>query len=420
MDIIIADVIGEVALVLVVSSLLGAVATRLGQPRVIGQIVAGIVLGPTVLGQLPGHLTGRLFPATTLPTMNILANIAVVVFMFVVGYELDFKSLGRVRRAVPMVAGGALLVPMALAVGALFVFRPVFESAGAPHHLTRSFLLFMAVALSITALPVLASIVRECGIAGTTAGNTATAAAGIMDVLAWLVLAAALVGTVHPPGRRLAVSVILLVAFTVAMLLIVRPALRALIGRAEFLLSSQTPIALALALGSAWVTATLGLHPVFGAFLAGLTMPRLTGEPDADAIRQLEDISNLLLPLFFVVTGLSLAMGSLGADAFATLALICAIGIVGKVGPAYAASRAGGLTPRDSATVAALVNTRGLTELIALNVGLTDGIINRRMFSLLVLMALITTLATAPVLSRLRLGAAAAPDPEDVPARLTD
>jgi Kef-type K+ transport system membrane component KefB len=414
MDVIIADVIGEVALVLFVSSLLGAVAARLGQPRVVGQIVAGIVLGPTVLGHLPGHLASRLFPEATLSAMTILANVAVVVFMFVVGYELDFSSLQGVRRAAPMVAGAALLVPMALTIGTVFLFRAGFQFAGAPHHLTWSFLLFMGVALSITAMPVLASIVRDRGIAGTTAGNIATAAAGIMDVLAWLVLAAALVGTAHAPVRPFILTVFLLVAFTAAMLLVIRPVLRALIRRTEFLLSSPTPVALALALGGAWVTATLGLHPVFGGFLAGLTMPRVAGKPDADVIRQMEDMGNLLLPLFFVVTGLSLAIGPLDGDTFAILALVCALATVGKVGPAYAASRAAGLAPRDSAAVAVLVNTRGLTELIALNVGLTDGIINRRMFSVLVLMALVTTLGTAPVLSWFRLGVPAVP--ERVPA----
>lgn len=416
MDVIIADVIGEVALVLVLSSLLGVVAQRLGQPRVIGQILAGILLGPTLLGQFPGHLTSHLFPKATLLPMNVLANVGVVIFMFVVGYELDFRSLRRTRRAAPMVAGGALLVPMALGMGAVFVFRSGFESLGGPHHLSRSFVLFMGVAVSITALPVLASIVRERGIAGTTAGVTATAAAGIMDVLAWLVLAAALVGAAHKPGRPLAVTVVLIVAFAAAMLAIVRPALRWWITRKRSLLSSQVPIALALALGSAWVTAMLGLHPVFGGFLAGLTMPSLDGAPDAEVLRPMEEIGNLLLPLFFVVTGLSLNIGSLSGEAFAMLALVCVIAGAGKAGPAYAAARAGGLAPRDSAAVAALVNTRGLTELIALNVGLTDGILGRKLFSVLVLMALIMTLVTAPVLSWIRLPAAAVPELKPVPA----
>jgi len=415
-DAIIAHVIGEVALVLVVSSLLAAVATRLGQARVIGQILAGIVLGPTVLGQFPGHLTSHLFPAATLPSMNVLANVAVVIFMFVVGYELEFRSLSGIRRIPLMVAGGAFLVPMALTAGALIAFRPGFESVAGTHHLSEPFVLFMCVALSITALPVLASIVRERGIAGTRVGSTATAAAGIMDVPAWLVLAVALTGTTGKPGRPIAVTVALLIGFAVTMLVIVRPVLRWWLRRKQSLLSTQAPVALGLALGSAWVTAALGLHPVFGGFLAGLTMPSLDRTPDAEVVRPLEEIGNLLLPLFFVVTGLSLTIGSLSGEAFAMLAVVCVIASAGKAIPAYAASRAGGLDPRDSAAVAALVNTRGLTELIALSAGLTAGVIDRELFSVLVLMALITTLLTAPVLSWLRLPARPAPDAEQFPA----
>lgn len=411
-DVIITDVIGEVALVLVVSSLLGALAQRCGQPRVIGQILAGILLGPTLLGQLPGHLTSHLFPTATMRPMNVLASVAIVIFMFVVGYELDFRALRGHRRAAPMVAGGALLVPMALGAGAVFVFRSGFESLGGPHQPTRSFVLFMAVVVSITALPVLAAIVRERGIAGTRAGVTATTAAGIMDVLAWLVLAAALVGAVHKPGRPLALTVALVAGFAAAMLLLVRPALRWWLARRGSLLSSPLPVALALALalGSAWVTATLGLHPVFGGFLAGLTMPRLDGGPDAEVLRPMEEVGSLLLPLFFVVTGLSLDIGSLHGEGFVMLALICGIAVVGKMGPGYAGSRLAGLPRRDSAAIAALVNTRGLTELIALDVGLSDGIIGRQLFTVLVLMALITTLATAPLLSLIRLPAAPTPD----------
>lgn len=416
MDVIIADVIGEVALILIVSTVFGVIAQRCGQPRVIGQILAGILLGPTLLGQLPGHLTSHLFPTAAMLPVNVLANVAIVIFMFMVGYELDFHALRGHRRAAPIVAAGALLVPMALGIGAVFLFRPGFSSLGGPGHLTRSFVLFMAVVVSITALPVLAAIVRERGIAGTRAGVTATSAAGIMDVLAWVVLAAALAGATPKQSRPLALTVGLLAAFIAAMLMIVRPALRWCIARRSSVLSSQLPIALALALGSAWVTSTLGLHPVFGGFLAGLTMPTLDGTPDAEVLRPMEDVGNLLLPLFFVITGLSLNIGSLGGEAFAMLALVCVIAAAGKMGPAYAGSRLAGLPPRESAAIAVLVNTRGLTELVALNVGLTDGIIGKRLFSVFVLMALITTLATSPLLSLIRLPMTAAPQPHRLPA----
>jgi Kef-type K+ transport system membrane component KefB len=414
-DVIIADVLGEVALVLVVSSLLGAIAQRCGQPRVIGQILAGVLLGPTLLGRLPGHLTGHLFPKPTLEPLSVLANVAIVIFMFVVGYELDVRLLRGQRRGAPIIAALALLSPMALGIGAVFAFHSGFESLGAPHHLTRAFILFMGVAVSITALPVLAAIVRERGIAGTRAGIVALSSAGIMDALAWLLLAAALVGTAGRPNRPLAVTILLLVGFAVAMLAVVRPAVRWWMTQRASVLTSPLPVALTLALGSAWVTASLGLHPVFGGFLAGLAMPRLDGARDDAVLRPMEQIGELLLPLFFVVTGLSLDIGSLGPEAFAMLGLICVIAVAGKIGPGFAGARLAGLTPPESATVAVLVNTRGLTELIALNVGLSAGIISRQLFSVLVLMALATTLATSPLLSLIRLPARPATVPDQVP-----
>jgi Kef-type K+ transport system membrane component KefB len=405
MDVLIADVIGDVALVLVLSLVLGAVARRCGQPTVVGQILAGVLLGPSVLGRLPGHPVSRLFPHAVLPPLTVLSNVAVVIFMFVVGYELDRRALRGRRRTVPLIAASALLAPMCMGAGATLIFRSSFAALGQPH-LSHSFVLFMGVATSITALPVLAAIAREHGIAGSTAGVTATSAAGIMDVAAWLVLAAALVCTVQRTGRPWPVTLLLISSFAVFMLLVVRPALRRWVSRPRSVLSNHVPVALALAMGSAWVTASLGLHPVFGGFLAGLTMPSAGGTPDAEVLRPMEEIGGLLLPLFFVVTGLSLNVGALDGTAFVLLAIVCAIASAGKLCPAYVASRLGGLCPRDSATVAALVNTRGLTELIALNVGLSAGLIDQRLFSVLVLMALIMTIVTSPLLSLSRVLAA--------------
>jgi K+:H+ antiporter len=398
MDTLVTHVIGAVALVLVASWLLGAAAQWCGQPRVVGQILAGILFGPSLLGRLPWHLANHLFPRSVLPAMVILAQIAIVLFMFSVGYELDLRSLRERRRAVPFVAAAALFVPMALGAGAALTFGPGFSALGQPH-ITQSFVLFMGVAMSITALPVLAAIVRDCGLAGTSAGITATTAAGVMDVAAWLTLAVALVGSTHKPGMPALLALPLVSGFAAVMLLAVRPALRWWFSRRRFLLANPLPVALMLALGSAWVTASLGLHPVFGGFLAGLTMPRTEGAPDAEVLRPMEEVGGLLLPLFFVVTGLSLNIGALNAGGFAILALLCVIAIAGKLGPGYLASRLGGLRPREAATVAVLVSTRGLTELIALNVGLSAGLIGQRLFSVFVLMALITTALTAPLLS---------------------
>jgi Kef-type K+ transport system membrane component KefB len=401
MDNLIADVIGDVALIIVLSYVLGAVARRCGQPAVIGQILAGIMLGPSLLGRLPGHLTSRLFPPVILPYLSVLSQIAIVIFMFVVGYELDRRLLRGRQRAVTLVAAAALLVPLALGSGTVLLFRARFAALGQPH-ISRSFVLFIGVAMAITALPVLAAIIRERGIAGSAAGATATAAAGIMDVAAWLVLAA-LVGNSGKPGRPWPVLLVLIACFAAVMLLGVRPALRWWIERPGSVMSTQLPTALALALGSAWVTASLGLHPVFGGFLAGLTMPHADGAPDSQILRPMEEVGGLLLPLFFVVTGLSVNIGGLDGAAFLLLVLLCAAACAGKVGPAYLAARLGGLDPRDSATVAVLVNTRGLTELIVLNVGLQAGLIGERLFSVLVLMTVALTVMTAPLLSLLHL-----------------
>jgi Kef-type K+ transport system membrane component KefB len=337
-----------------------------------------------------------------LPFLNVLSQIAIVVFMFVVGYEFDLRSMRGKGRAVPAIAGSALLVPMALGAALVLLWPRGFTALGETHVSSRSFVLFMAVATAITALPVLASIVRERGLAGTPAGSIATAAAGAMDVVAWLVLAAALIGTGAAPDRSWTGTVLLLMAFLAGLVLLVRPALNWWFSRPRQVLANRLPVALALALGCAWVTASLGLHPVFGAFLAGLTMRGRNRVPDTEVLRALDQAGSMLLPLFFVVTGLSLNVGAVRGDAFLLLAVIVVIACAGKLGPGYWISRARGLAARDSATIAVLVNTRGLTELIALNVGLVDGIINKRLFTVLVLMALITTLATGPLLSVIR------------------
>jgi Kef-type K+ transport system membrane component KefB len=394
-------VIGDIALVIVVSLLLSALARRCGQPAVIGQILTGVLLGPSLLGRLPGHLTARLFPHSVLPSLTSLAQVGVIIFMFTVGYELDFGAIRGRGRAVPSVAAAALAVPMGLGIACVLLYRSGFAGIGEPHD-GHSFVLFMGVAVSITAMPVLASIVRERGLAGTTAGAVATAVAGIMDVVAWLVLAAALIGTRHSGHFSWPVTLLLTGGFVAVMLIAVRPALTWWTGRSQSLLSDPMLIAFALAMASAWVTASLGLQPVFGGLLAGLTMRARNGVPDADVVSALEKAGKLLLPLFFIVTGLSLNIGDLHGDVLILFALIVLIASLGKLGPGYAASRLSGLQPRQAATIAALVNTRGLTELIALNVGLQAGLINQRLFTVLVLMALLTTLMTGPLLSVIR------------------
>ncbi|ETK34065.1 cation:proton antiporter [Microbispora sp. ATCC PTA-5024] len=399
-------VIADLGVIVVVSALFGALARRCGHPTVIGQIVAGIALGPTLLGRLPGDPAGWLFPAQVRPSLSVLSQIAVVIFMFAVGYEVDLRLLRRGGRSALCVASLSLAVPMTLGAAVAVLFREVFTvgSPGGPGGPT--FVLFMAVAISITALPVLAAIVRERGLAGTAAGTVATAAAGLMDVAAWTTLAAVLAETgdadeptvSHVPWM---LALPALTAFAVAMFLVVRPLLGWLTRRPGAMWG-RLPAAFALALGSAWGTAALGLHPVFGGLLAGLVMPRRDGAPEPEVLRPMEQTAELLLPLFFVMTGLSADISAIEPGGLILLAVLLVAAIGGKLVPAYAASRLTGLDSGESAVVAVLVNTRGLTELIVLDVGLSAHVIDERLFTVLVVMALITTAMTAPLLTALR------------------
>jgi Kef-type K+ transport system membrane component KefB len=251
---------------------------------------------------------------------------------------------------------------------------------------------------------VLAVIVRERGIAGTVPGAIAVSAAGLMDVAAWLVLAMALTSTADQPGHSWAETAGLFAAFVAFMLLAVRPALRWWAGR-RAVTSSLLPLALVVAFGSAWCTTSLGVQAVFGGFIAGLVMPRVDGAPDADVLSTTQDLGGLLLPVFFVVTGLSTDVSDLGGSAFVLLAVVCVLGVAGKIGPAYVASRLSGLTPRESSTVAVLVNARGLTELIALSAALRVGLIGQRLYSILVVMALLLTISTTSLLRFIKLPA---------------
>ncbi|PZH16172.1 sodium:proton antiporter [Streptomyces sp. NTH33] len=400
----VATVLGGVALVVLASWLLGGLARRLGQPTVVGQILAGVALGPTLLGRLPGDPSGYLFPAEARPFLAMLAQIAVVLFMFVAGYETDFRTFKAGRTAVS-VAAAALLVPMALAVAVVELCSGLFAAVDPAHADQSSFAMFMAVAVSITALPVLAAIVRERGAAGTRAGTVAIAAAGFMDVAAWLVLAAVLSDAGQATRWSWPAALALLTAFAGFLFGVARPSLRWWLERPATLMSNPVPVALVLALGSAWVTESLGFHAVFGGFLAGLAMPRRDGAPDADVLKPMEQTSGMLLPLFFATTGLSVDIGTLGADGFGLLGVILLVAIVGKAVPAYGVARLRGLDARQSALVAVMVNTRGLTELIVLDVGRSAGLIGEELYAVLVLMALATTFTTGPLLQLIGRGA---------------
>ena len=386
------------------SIVLSAVFQRLRQPKVIGQIFAGIALGPSLLGQLPDHVTRLIVPPEVVPYLAIVAQLALVLFLFAVGYEMDLRILRQHTRAVPVIVGSAFAAPMLLGVLlALGTERWYgFPASGSDNHV--GFVMFIAVAMSITALPVLASIISERGMCSTRTGVIAMTSAGAIDALCWFALVGALIATRstrgHPP---LVITLLLFAAYLAVMVFVARPLLARWLCRPGARRSVQIPMLVTFAMGSAFVTTALGLHVIFGAFLAGLVLPRgRDGAPDVELIRPLQETGNLLLPLFFVVAGLPVNFQRLDARDLVLLAAVCAVAIIGKFGGGALSARLVGLRWRDAATIGVMLNTRGLTELVVLSIGLQAGIINGHLYTVLVLMALLTTVLTGPSLDLLR------------------
>jgi Kef-type K+ transport system membrane component KefB len=401
-DSIVTQVVAAIAIAIGLSYAVGKLFRRMRQPEVIGQLFVGIALGPSLLGRFSSSVTHTLFPARIVPYLNVTSQVALVLFLFAIGYELNLRMLRKYRRTVSVLSISTFAVPMLLGVASVYVFASWYRAAGEPHAGTAKFILFMGVAVSITAVPVLASITGERGIAATAPGATAMTSAALIDALGWLALAGVLVvaSASSSAFRPWTPTVLLLVGYITVTLFIVRPALRLWLRRPHAVLADKVPVAVVVAMGSAWVSAALGLHVIFGAFFAGVMMPRPDNDaPDADILRPVLEAGRLLLPVFFVVSGLSVNVGALRAQDFALFGVVCAIAISGKAGVGFLAAWATGMGKRDSSVVGVLLNTRGLTELIALNVGLQAGIIHPRLYTILVLMALAMTAATGPLLT---------------------
>jgi Kef-type K+ transport system membrane component KefB len=394
--------VGASALILVAAHAAGWLARKLKQPYIVGQLTAGIALGPSLLGSLAPDAYDSLFPDGIGPALTGLAQFALVVFLFAVGYELDLKVLGARARTAVTVALAAFVVPMAVGSGCALLFQEQLRDLGMPRDLSPAMVVFAGVALSITAVPVLTAIVRENGLARTVPGVVAVSAAGLLDVIGWTVLAGTMMdgaGDGHAlgwPWRAL-----LAAGFIALMLVAARPLLRRLLWgpRTRMEPSLRLALLIGFALGSAWVTHSLGLHVIFGALLAGVVVPREEGGTlDPELVRPLYDVSSLLLPFFFVVSGQSVALNSMDATGWLALLLVTVLAITTKIGSGTVAARLGGLDRDDARTVGVLLSARGLTELIALNAGLQAGLLSQPLYTVLVFMALTTTLLTQPLL----------------------
>jgi Kef-type K+ transport system membrane component KefB len=399
------EVVSRLLLALVVvvvwARLLGTFARRLGQPAVIGEIAGGILLGPTLFD---GAVTDAVFPVGVRPWMSSLANVGVCVFMFLVGLHLDHRLLRGQGRIATTVSLSAIALPFGLGV-----VLALHLAANHPTGNRLAFVLFLGTAMAITAFPVLARILTDKGLIDTPIGGLALACAAVDDVLAWSLLAvvAALADGGGQPWR-----VLLVVPFAVLMLKLLRPALARLAARrpARPVGSARrrwagVGVLAAVAVGlllSAEATEWMGLHAIFGAFLFGVVMPR----QGARALREralpwIERASTwVLLPVFFMVAGIKVDLSTVDGTALGELGLILLVAIGGKCVGAFAGARANGVRTRHSTVLAILINTRGLTELIVLTVGLQLGVLDRGLYSLMVVMALVTT-AMAGVLLRL-------------------
>jgi Kef-type K+ transport system membrane component KefB len=407
----------QIIVIVVATRVVGHLCTRIRQPAVIGEVLAGILLGPSLLGLVAPAAHAFLFPPQSLEILRLLSQIGVILFMFIVGIELEMEFVHRKAHSAVLISHASILVPLFLGTAFSLV---IYQSYGPAHLPFRVFALFVGVAMSITAFPVLARIIEERGLAGSAIGNLAIACAAVGDVTAWALLAVvvALVKTSGLGGALL--SIALAALFTAAMILVARPWIARSIGRdgeGQDLPGWRVAGVLVFALTSALVTEAIGFHALFGAFLAGVVMP-----PDARLrafLRErLETISSaLLLPLFFAFTGLRTEVGLLNDwQSWVVCAAIIAVAIAGKLGGTAIAARWTGMSWHYALFIGTLMNTRGLVELIVLNIGHDLGILSGRLFTMMVLMALVTTFMTGPLLGLLEWARRRRHDPVTVPS----
>lgn len=401
-----ATLIAQIAVILAVARLTGSVFARLGQPRVVGEMVAGILLGPTVLGAVWPAGFETLFPAGSLAGLGALSRLGLVLFMFLVGLGLDTGSLRQHARTAVVGSHVSIVAPFVL--GAALALH-LFERLAPPTVSFTGFALFIGAAMGITAFPVLARILQERGLVRTPLGTVALASAAIDDVTAWCILSG-IVGYVRYGSGATALWLTIAGAavFGALMVWAVRPALRFFERRADLaggLSTDAVAVFVLVALAAALATEVIGVHALFGAFLAGVVVPRSPSL--AVAIRsRLEPVTVIiLLPIFFATTGLQTTIDVVTRpDLLVDTLLIVAVAVVGKLGGASIAARTTGMSWRESASYGALMNTRGLMELVILEIGLDIGAISAPLFSMMVLMAIVTTMMTTPLLSTLHAG----------------
>lgn len=391
----------QLLVVIAAARLTGAVFTGLGLPAVVGEMTAGILLGPSLVGRLAPEAFAFIFPADSLGTLKLFSQIGICLFMFSVGMELKADHLKHKVHSAVAVSHASILVPFMLGV-VLATF--LYDSMAGPQATFKGFALFMGISLSITAFPVLARILQERGLTATPLGATAIACAAVDDITAWSIMAFVVAISRSASLGSAAVTVALALVFVAAMLLVVKRALPRWLDISNPEPSNGTlATVVCVMLAASLCTEVIGVHALFGAFLAGTVMPDANDFRERIRLRVEKFSGVLLLPLFFAFTGLRTEIGLLqGASDWLLCLGIIVLATLGKLGATAVAARFTGMGWRESLQLGALMNTRGLMELIALNIGYDLGILSPRIFTLLVIMALVTTFMTGPLLTCLR------------------
>ncbi|RQP20038.1 MAG: cation/H(+) antiporter [Parapedobacter sp.] len=393
-------ILGEITIaIILVARVFGVLFRKIGQPSVIGEIVAGIVLGPSVLGYYFPEFSAFLFPASSLPNLGVMSQVGLILFMFVVGMELDLKLLKNQAHEAVVISHASIIFPFALGMGLAYF---IYQQTAPPQVSFLSYALFIGISMSITAFPVLARIVQERGITKTKLGSIVITCAAADDITAWCLLAAVIAVVKAGSLASAGFTIFFAILYVILMLRFVGPFLQRigeLHSTKERLSKPVVGLFFGTLLLSAWTTEVIGIHALFGAFMAGVIMPANINFRNI-FIEKVEDVALvLLLPLFFVFTGLRTQIGLLNEPGLWQLCfIVVAVAVTGKFVGSALSARFVGQSWYESLTIGALMNTRGLMELVALNIGYDLGVLTPEMFAIFVLMALFTTFMTGPLL----------------------
>lgn len=387
--------------VIVVARLLGALFRRFNQPPVIGEVIAGVLLGPSLLGRVAPGVSAYLLPSAVAPFLGVLSQVGVILYMFLIGLELDTSVLRQRAHVSVAISHASIIAPFLLGAGLSLWLYPRLSSSDVPFSV---FALFMGISMSVTAFPVLARILTDRQMQKSKLGTIALACAAVDDVTAWCLLAF-VVAVARAEPQRVLPTLGLTTAFIAVMFVLVRPAATWFTRKQKSVPQDALAVVFVALLLSALLTEFIGIHAIFGAFLLGAVIPH-DSELSRDVAHKLNDlVIVLLLPAFFAFTGMRTQIGLVsGVSQWLTCGLIVLVASIGKFGGSALAARVSGLPWQQAASLGILMNTRGLMELIVLNVGLDLGVLSPTLFAMLVVMAVVTTLATSPILHVLTRG----------------